>query len=492
MSKCPICYREQGIWKKDPILLPNGTKYKWSNIEETTLVEVPEIKDRIYKGIYQISNPEVQELQDSLKTLELENLNIGDRTTFTSFINPGDNTAKFQITGAHLKEMRDSIEKLLVAMGLTKTDYFNYDEDGNHIIHPLGDKLDWTDPIVQTTDLQKFQIKAIHIEDLRRYINVIRLEQWIKTVNYLPLIYTQLPIGTNYNPPVLMQGEDKIYSTSVPLGEISPNAIQGDIGKWTAYAVDGWSYRTYGAGGKWFGYPSPSQGLCTFNIIYSPIAPPNAAESLLKIDVLGYYNETFSMMGDYYNYSNEAWVQQFRLYAGFAGVDQYGQIIEDYAFDKTIKYGINDSFLLNFTLSGIRPSVYNSAQGYTLSPPLYMRIKFFVSKIHKHSGYNDDTLVGEIWFTDDATFPSQIFHLPFTNINASFNFSTFNPVSFSTGDPEVLDFVNYDYTWIGIEIHQLGGLAHLGSSQEQPATQSGHAGHVHLEINKIGIIRVTP
>lgn len=485
---CPYCYRELGTHTHDPILLPDGSKYKWS--DNTTLIEVPKIEDRIYRGFNQIDITTIKEIQDELKVLELENLIVADRTIFTPLSNPNNNTETFQFLGKHLKEMRDSIEKLLIAMGLTKTDYFNYDEDGNHIIHPLGDKLDWTDPITLVTDLQKFQIKAIHIEDLRHYINVIRLEQWIKTVNYLPLIYTQLPIGTNYNPPVLMQGEDKIYSTSVPLGEISPNAIQGDIGLWTAYAVDGWSYRTYGAGGKWFGYPSPGQGLCTFNIIYLPIAPPNAAESLLKIDVLGYYNETFSMMGDYYNYSNEAWVQQFYLYAGFAGVDQYGQIIQDYAFNKTIKYGINDSFLLNFTLIGTRPLVYNSAQGYTLSPPLYMRIKFFVSRIHKHSGYSDDTLVGEIWFTDDATFPSQIFHLPFTDINASFNFSTFNPVSLSTGDPEVLDFVNYDYNWIGIEIHQLGGLAHLGSSQEMPATQSGHAGHVHLEINKIGIIRV--
>jgi hypothetical protein len=74
--------------------------------------------------------------------------------------------------------MRDSVEKLINANGMTKTEYFNYDEEGNHITKTkesilLPDQLDWTDPITDATDLQKFQVKYIHIEDLRHYIEEI-------------------------------------------------------------------------------------------------------------------------------------------------------------------------------------------------------------------------------------------------------------------------------------------------------------------------------
>jgi len=163
-DKCPICYRNLGTWKKDPILLPNGAPYDW--ISNTELVYEPDINNRWYRGVYQISEPEVQELQDALKVLELENLDIGDRTTFS----PLNTSGKFQITGKHIKEMRDSVEKLLEAMGITKPEYFNYDEENNHIIHPNGDKVEWIDPITSSTDLIKFQVKGIHIEDLRHVI----------------------------------------------------------------------------------------------------------------------------------------------------------------------------------------------------------------------------------------------------------------------------------------------------------------------------------
>lgn len=183
MAKCIYCYRDSEIWKHDPILLPNGAKYKWSDVEETTLVDVPNIEDRIYKGIYQIREDEVIEIQDKLKELEEENLLEIDRTIFS----PLNTSGKFQITGKHIKEMRDSVEKLLDAIGLTKTDYFNYDEEGNHIIHPNGDKLEWTDPITITSDLQKFQVKYIHIEDLRHYIELFFQETWEASI---PAIYT--------------------------------------------------------------------------------------------------------------------------------------------------------------------------------------------------------------------------------------------------------------------------------------------------------------
>jgi hypothetical protein len=179
MSKCPYCYRtigENSIWHRDPILLINGSKYYWSDSNETTLIEISDITDRFYKGFYQINIQEVLELQDYLKELEIDLLAEADRTTFTSF----NSTGKFQILGIHIKEMRESIEKML---GITEsttpvervsilTGFFNYDEEGNHITHPNGDKTEWTDYIDQDhqEDWNKFQIKGIHIEDLRHIL----------------------------------------------------------------------------------------------------------------------------------------------------------------------------------------------------------------------------------------------------------------------------------------------------------------------------------
>ncbi len=175
MSKCPYCYRTLGTFLKDPIVIPNGSKYKWSNSNETILIEETDIEKRKYRGLYQIFYEEVEEIQDFLKDLEEENLPVEDRTDFSSINNGGI----FQFTGKHLKEMRDSVDKLLIALGMTKTEYFNYDEEGNHITHPNGNKTEWTDPITLATDLQKFQIKYIHIEDLRHYLSIFKFrENW--------------------------------------------------------------------------------------------------------------------------------------------------------------------------------------------------------------------------------------------------------------------------------------------------------------------------
>ena len=173
VNKCPYCFRPIGIWQKDPILLPNGCPQEW--VSDTETVFVSDITQRFYKGFDQICEPEVQEIQTALNLLEIDN-----SITPLTIWSPLSLDGKFQITGKHIKEMRDSVEKLLTLFGLTKTDYFNYDEDGNHIIQPNGDKLDWTDPITNAIDLKKFQVKYIHIEDLRHYIAVVLdwIEDW--------------------------------------------------------------------------------------------------------------------------------------------------------------------------------------------------------------------------------------------------------------------------------------------------------------------------
>jgi hypothetical protein len=209
-EKCPYCYRPLGIHTHDPILLPNGSRYKWDS--DTELVEVLNIVDRIYRGIYQINEDDIIDLQDELKDLEEENLPVIDRTVFS----PLNSTGKFQITGKHIKEMRDSVEKLLDIFGLTKTDYFNYDEDNNHIIHPLGDKIDWTDPITISTDLQKFQVKYIHIEDLRHFLQVTFYEEF-KNEIYQPIQVYRLIEGNPLDINPIIITNETLYCYYSPL-----------------------------------------------------------------------------------------------------------------------------------------------------------------------------------------------------------------------------------------------------------------------------------
>ena len=105
--KCPYCYRplNPNKWTHDPLLIPNGSKYKWSDKEETILIEESDIEQRLYKGFSQIRIDDIIELQDELKTLEIDNLPEDERTEFSSVNADGI----FQITGKHIKEMRDSV-----------------------------------------------------------------------------------------------------------------------------------------------------------------------------------------------------------------------------------------------------------------------------------------------------------------------------------------------------------------------------------------------
>ena len=204
VNKCPYCFRPSGTWQKDPILLPNGSPLVWNS--DTELILEPDIKKRLYIGTYQVSEPEIQEIQDRLKASEVEN-GITPLTVFS----PLNISGKFQITGQHIKEMRDSVEKSLTTLGLTKIDYFNYDEDSNHIIQPSGDKIEWTGPVIKSTDLKNFQIKAIHIEELRHYISQIWLETWTSasTVDSLNLM-------------------EEYYGASNPILNSSSGIISGD------------------------------------------------------------------------------------------------------------------------------------------------------------------------------------------------------------------------------------------------------------------------
>ena len=237
VDKCPFCFRPHGRWQKDPILLPNGCPNEWVSATETTLQS--DIDERIYKGTCQICEAEIQEIQDFLKQTEIDN-SITPLTTWS----PLNMSGKFQILGKHIKEMRDSVEKLLTNFGLTKTDYFNYDEEGNEITQPNGQKLDWTDPITNAVDLKQFQVKAIHIEDLRHYIQTFWQETWAGAHT----------IGTSSI--VLPPGEDYVI--------VNP-ALYGDDNWWTQMILNLWEYDAQGG----IGGSTSAEIVCSNNFGYN-------------------------------------------------------------------------------------------------------------------------------------------------------------------------------------------------------------------------------
>ncbi len=165
VNKCPYCYRNIGVWNKDPIVLPYGSRNIWE--DEYTLIKEPYLSKRFHIGMYQIGY-EVKEIQDYLKNLEAETIPEEQRTEFT----PMNVSGYFQIKGVHIKEMRESIEKLLQLSGQSLESFFNYDEGGNLIVRPEGTQTNWTDDVTDDADWDKFQIKGIHIEELRHFIAV--------------------------------------------------------------------------------------------------------------------------------------------------------------------------------------------------------------------------------------------------------------------------------------------------------------------------------
>jgi hypothetical protein len=152
--------------------MPDGSRYAF--VDETHLAEITNVEDRIYKGIYQISREDIIALQNNRKQLEQDNLPSNQWTTFSNVNDSG----LFQITAQHINELRESTEKLLLSFYTNKEEYFNQDEDGNIINHPDGLKSNWTDSYLES---DKFQVKYIHIEDLRHFIQTsLWKETWMK------------------------------------------------------------------------------------------------------------------------------------------------------------------------------------------------------------------------------------------------------------------------------------------------------------------------
>jgi len=146
---CPICYSklDPQTWEDDPTKTKNG------------------IAGRQYIGTQNIKTNHLKDIQDIRKEQEQDTLPIESLTVFS----PINDTGKFNILKSHITELRESTEKILAVEGLTKEEYFNFDEDG---LNRGTNQIDWHDPNLGDS---KGYIKAIHIEDLRHHIDFSQL-----------------------------------------------------------------------------------------------------------------------------------------------------------------------------------------------------------------------------------------------------------------------------------------------------------------------------
>jgi hypothetical protein len=163
MAKCPTCGSETGTWTDDPILTYDG------------------LNGNEYRGFLQIQPKHIKELQDRNKEAEIAvSIPETDRTEFSSIYTVEDDESSYKPFICHkrfIKELRESTEKILEATNQTLEDFLNYDDEGTEIIfyewhndvrERLRSKTTWTDPDIDSGD---FQVKAIHIEELRCQID---------------------------------------------------------------------------------------------------------------------------------------------------------------------------------------------------------------------------------------------------------------------------------------------------------------------------------
>jgi len=200
--KCPTCHskisvdsthRNQGQdgvdengdpiprWSDDPILTTRG------------------FSGSTYTGRTDPRVTHIAELQEDRHTLEI---NSGiDPTEFSEITGDDD---RRHVRKLHIIQLREAIEKILDANGISLEDYFKLDENGNPVSPGPNDevKTDWTDvargvPYLNkdgsfTTEFELpsgemrpspsfpagTRVRAIHIEDLRRAIQLGWREFW--------------------------------------------------------------------------------------------------------------------------------------------------------------------------------------------------------------------------------------------------------------------------------------------------------------------------
>jgi hypothetical protein len=161
MPLCPICGRTIGTYTNDPFLTN------------------PSLSTDEYRGFTTLISTHIKELQDERHQQEIDN-----GVTPLTIFSPINDTGLFQNTKQYILELRESTEKILAVAGMTLSEFLSQDEDGN----PMTTKSNWTDSNLEEN---KFQCKAIHIEDLRHYISVILWsEDFNEAIGHPLLFYT--------------------------------------------------------------------------------------------------------------------------------------------------------------------------------------------------------------------------------------------------------------------------------------------------------------
>lgn len=220
MALCPICGRTIGTYTGDPIFA-------------TPTLSTPQ-----YEGFTQLLAQHIKELQDERHQQEIDS-GVTPLTIFTNI-----NTINlFQNWIIYITELRSSTQKILTTVGISLSDFLSKDEDGNII----SAKTNWSDPNIEAN---KYQCKAIHIEDLRHYIQSMWQETWENA---------ELGYYTNY---------DKILSVNIPYNTIEKlkgDTIQGDKSKW------------------WYGSPMGGVFSCSAPLWSTPGEPNWNAKNQIEI-----------------------------------------------------------------------------------------------------------------------------------------------------------------------------------------------------------------
>lgn len=173
IERCPYCFSKIGL----PHEIDN---FIWS--DDPTLCMGSKVMEQ-YQGYMQIKANHIEELQNNRIKLE-EDCGIFPLTKFS----PIDTTYFYQNQCQYILELRESTEKILDYVDMSKETYFNYNED--NVEMRTNHQLDWIDAVDLTLEeLTKFQVKAIHIEDLRHYIQtIIEIERWENNFEEGPII----------------------------------------------------------------------------------------------------------------------------------------------------------------------------------------------------------------------------------------------------------------------------------------------------------------
>ena len=226
IDRCPKCFSKLGTWQDDSILTKSGINKKlniYTNQFENTL-------QTYYKGFLRIKAIHIKELQDIRIQQEIDSGIIEvDRTEFSKV--QSDEYGYWIINKKHIAELRESTEKILEITGQTKEDYFNYDEEGieRKILH----QMDWID-LGLTAENGKYQIKDMHIEDLRKFLMMIT--SWCQSIFWIDQSQKDILIDKqgiiDFNTPIIQgqigQSTEHFWTTSI-IGSIIPS-------KWTSYS----------------------------------------------------------------------------------------------------------------------------------------------------------------------------------------------------------------------------------------------------------------